>query len=90
MAELSDSIVASIATETLKVLIIPALSRISTRNALNIDTGNPRTFVDNNNPMNNTSVYIITNIQEDFNPESYQLTLFKTTHNIALTQWWLI
>ncbi len=32
------------------------------------NTGNPRTFVDNNNPLSNASIYIITDIQEDFNP----------------------
>ena len=31
------------------------------------NTGNPRTFVDNNNPLSNASIYIITDIQEDFN-----------------------
>ncbi len=33
------------------------------------NTGNPRTFVDNNNPLSNASIYIITDIQEDFNPD---------------------
>lgn len=33
------------------------------------NTGNPRTFVDNNNPLSNASIYIITDNQEDFNPD---------------------
>lgn len=33
------------------------------------NTGNPRTFVDNNNPLSNASIYIITDIQEYFNPD---------------------
>ena len=33
------------------------------------NTGNPRTFVDNNNPLSNASIYIITDIQKDFNPD---------------------
>ena len=33
------------------------------------NTGNPRTFVDNNNPLSNASIYIITDIQEDFNTD---------------------
>lgn len=32
------------------------------------NTDNPRTFVDNNNPLSNASIFIITDIQEDFNP----------------------
>ncbi len=33
------------------------------------NTGNPRTFVDNNNPLSNASIYIITDNHEDFNPD---------------------
>lgn len=33
------------------------------------NTGNPRTFVDNNNPLSNASIYIITDNNEDFNPD---------------------
>ena len=33
------------------------------------NTGNPRTFVDNNNPLSNASIYIITDAREDFNPD---------------------
>ena len=33
------------------------------------NTGNPRTFVDNNNPLSNASIYIITDIHENFNPD---------------------
>lgn len=32
------------------------------------NTGNPRTFVDNNNPLSNASIYIIPDNHEDFNP----------------------
>ena len=32
------------------------------------NTGNPRTFVDNNNPLSNASIYIISDNREDFNP----------------------
>ena len=32
------------------------------------NTGNPRTFVDNNNPLSNASIYIIPDFNENFNP----------------------
>lgn len=32
------------------------------------NTGNPRTFVENNNPLSNASIHIITDIKDDFNP----------------------
>ena len=32
-------------------------------------TGNPRTFVDNNNPLSNASINIITDNSKDFNPD---------------------
>lgn len=33
------------------------------------NTGNPRTFVENNNPLSNASLYIITNSSQDLNPD---------------------
>lgn len=33
------------------------------------NTGNPRTFVENNNPLSNASIHIITDNQADFNPK---------------------
>ena len=33
------------------------------------NTGNPRTFVENNNPLSNASIYIITNSSQDLNPD---------------------
>lgn len=32
------------------------------------NTGNPRTFVENNNPLSNASIHIITDVKDDFNP----------------------
>ena len=46
------------------------------------NTGNPRTFVENNNPLSNASIHIISDIQDDFNPSVQNIKEHKLLQDL--------
>ena len=44
-------------------------------------TGNPRTFADNSNPLSNASIYIINDVESDFNPNVKESEINNSKEN---------